>query len=207
MRACPQCGTSNADDAISGSRCRVTPGGNRQRKGPSKQRTMILSLAAAVTTAFALSACGGSSSPQAAHSPATSTAHARDTASSQPTVTVTVTCSPDSTVNACDYASQTSVPGGTAISILDPAEPETGSDTSSETFTLTIQPGNNFRILGLKVASNANGGSVSVSSGSSAEGFATKNPTTGSITISDVIDFVGLNISGGIDYKTGNSTG
>jgi hypothetical protein len=42
---------------------------------------------------------------------------------------------------------------------------------------------------------------------SSAAAFETIDSATGSITIHDVIDIVGINISGGIDYKPGNSAG
>jgi hypothetical protein len=166
---------------------------------------MVWPLAATITAAFALSACGGSSgsSAQATGSPTVPTRTTRTTGNRD----VTVTCSPDSTVNACSDENQISILGGTAISILNAYEPETGSDISSETFTLTIQPGNNFKILGLKVASTANGGSVSVMNQNSAADYITHDPATDSITIHDVIDIVGVNISGGVVYKTGGSTG
>jgi hypothetical protein len=113
----------------------------------------------------------------------------------------TIRCSPDGSVNACPNAYETSAPGGTVISILNSAEPETGSDIGSETFTLTVQPARNFKVLGVKAGSAASGGSVN-----------DLNPNDLSdesdfITVDPATTIVGINTPSGIVYKTGASAG
>jgi hypothetical protein len=155
---------------------------------------------------LAVAACGAPAQPAhgASHSGAAGTGN------SPPVVNVTVTCSPDGAVNACKNASQTSIPGGTALTILNAAEPETGSDTGSETFTLTIRPGSDFTILGLKAATNAGGGQIWILNANDltdSSSFITKDSTTDTVTIRGALDFIGINAHGKIVYQTSGSAG
>jgi len=175
-------------------------------------KRVLVAVIAAATLIIGLPACNSgspspeSSPPSSSHlsSPAPSGTGARNR---QP---ATITCSPDGSVNACPNAYETSAPGGTVISILNAAEPETGSDIGSETFTLTVQPARNFKVLGVKTGGTANGGSVNDLNPNDLSGesdFITVDPATNTMTIRDVLDIVGINTQGGIVYKTRTSAG